>query len=231
MILADGLYPYEGFFAICKANQWRYCVTFKDGNLPTVWEEVIELQSLQKQNVWREVCHRPDGTLEEQVFRWVTGVAYKGHTLNWLACTETIRPTKSEASEERPKTTSFVHITDLSINARNIADTSKTGRLRWKIENEGFNTLKNGGYGMEHQYARKSYIALKNYFQFMQMAHLIHQLMTLNTRFQEAFMKAKNHPTLKNLWLDLVAVMQWLELNEQELEAINSTRRQFRFTT
>jgi hypothetical protein len=63
------------------------------------------------------------------------------------------------------------------------------------------------------------------------MAHLIHQLMTLNTRFQEAFMKAKNHPTLKNLWLDLVAVMQWLELNEQELEAINSTRRQFRFTT
>jgi hypothetical protein len=231
VILADGLYPYEGFFAICKANQWRYCVTFKDGNLPTVWEEVIELQPLQKQNVWREVCHRPDGTIVEQVFQWVAGVVYKGHTLNWLACTETIRPTKSEASEERPKTTSFVHITDLSINARNIADTSKTGRLRWKIENEGFNTLKNGGYGMEHQYARKSYIALKNYFQFMQMAHLIHQLMTLNTRFQEAFMKAKNHPTLKNLWLDLVAVMQWLELNEQELEAINSTRRQFRFTT
>ncbi|MDD1631962.1 MAG: hypothetical protein LUP91_07105, partial [Methylococcaceae bacterium] len=41
-----------------------------------------------------------------------------------------------------------------------------------------FNTLKNGGYGMEHQYARKSYTALKNYFQFMQMAHIIHQLMT-----------------------------------------------------
>jgi hypothetical protein len=127
----------------------------------------MELPPLQKQNVWREVCHRPDGTIVEQVFRWVTGVAYKEHTLNWLACTETIRPTKSVASEERPKTTSFVHITDLSINARNIADTSKTGRLRWKIENEAFNTLKNGGYGMEHQYARKSYIALKNYFQFM----------------------------------------------------------------
>jgi hypothetical protein len=231
VILADGLYPYEGFFAICKANQWRYCVTFKDGNLPTVWEEVMELQPLQKQNIWQEVCHRPDGTIVEQVFRWVTGVAYKGHELNWLACTEIIRSTKPAASEELPKTTSFVQITDLSINARNIADTSRTGRLRWKIENEGFNTLKNGGYGMEHQYARKNYTALKNYFQFMQMAHIIHQLMTLNTRFQEGFMKAKNHPTLKNLWLDLVAVMQWLELNEQELEAINSTRRQFRFTT
>ncbi len=84
---------------------------------------------------------------------------------------------------------------------------------------------------MEHQYARKSYTALKNYFQFMQMAHIIHQLMTLNTRFHEAFLKAKNRPTLKNLWLDLVAVMQWLELDEQELERINSTSRQFRFAT
>ena len=146
LILADGLYPYEGFLAICQANRWACCVTFKDGNLPTVWREV-----------------------------------------------------------------------------------SQTGRLRWKIENEGFNTLKNGGYGMEHQHARKSYLALKNYFQFMQMAHIIHQLMTLNTRFQEGFMTAKNHPTLKNLWLDLVAAMQWLELDGQELECIDGARRQFRF--
>jgi hypothetical protein len=230
LILADGLYPYEGFFALCKANQWSYCVTFKDGNLTSVWEEILELQPLQSQNARREVCHRPDGKTVEQLFQWVTGVDYKGHTLNWLECKETIRPTKTEATEEALKTTRFVHITDLPINASNIADTSQTGRLRWKIENEGFNTLKNGGYGMEHQYARKSYCAFKNYFQFMQMAHLIHQLMTLTTRFREDFMKAKNHPTLKNLWLDLVFAMKCFELNDQELEHINSTRRQFRFS-
>jgi hypothetical protein len=229
LILADGLYPYEGFLAICKANQWAYCVTFKDGNLPTVWREVMGLQPLQSQNTRQEVCRRPGGSTVVRVFRWVTGVDYQGHALNWLECEETIEPTVAEASEGGPETTRFVHITDLPVNADNIADTSQTGRLRWKIENEGFNTLKNGGYGMEHQYARKSYCALKNYFQFMQMAHIIHQLMTLNTRFQECFMTAKNHPTLKNLWRDLVAVMQWLELDEQELERIDGTRRQFRF--
>ena len=100
-----------------------------------------------------------------------------------------------------------------------------------KQENEGFNTLKNGGYGMEHQLARKSYTALKNYFQFMQMAHLIHQLMTLNTRFQERFMNAPNHPTLKNLWANLVAAMQWVDIDEQELKERISTRQQFRFST
>jgi hypothetical protein len=230
-ILADGLYPYEGFFALCKANQWSYCVTFKNGNLTSVWEEVMELQLLQSKNTRLEICYRPDGKTVEQAFQWVTGVDYKSYKLNWLECIETIKPTKTEGPDEKLKTTRFVHITDLAINISNIVDTSRTGRLRWKIENEGFNTLKNGGYGMEHQYARKSYCALKNYFQFMQMAHLIHQLMTLTTRFREDFMMAKNHPTLKNLWLDLIFAMKGFELNELELAHINSTRRQFRFAT
>jgi hypothetical protein len=230
-ILADGLYPYEGFFALCKANQWSYCVTFKNGNLTSVWEEVMELQLLQSKNTRLEICYRPDGKTVEQAFQWVTGVDYKSYKLNWLECIETIKPTKTDGADEKLKITRFVHITDLAINISNIVDTSRTGRLRWKIENEGFNTLKNGGYGMEHQYARKSYCALKNYFQFMQMAHLIHQLMTLTTRFREDFMKSKNHPTLKNLWLDLIFAMKGFELNEQELAHINSTRRQFRFAT
>jgi len=230
-ILADGLYPYEGFFALCKANQWSYCVTFKNGNLTSVWEEVMELQLLQSKNTRLEICYRPDGKIVEQAFQWVTGVDYKSYILNWLECIETIKPTKTDGADEKLKITRFVHITDLAINISNIVDTSRTGRLRWKIENEGFNTLKNGGYGMEHQYARKSYCALKNYFQFMQMAHLIHQLMTLTTRFREDFMMTKNHPTLKNLWLDLIFAMKGFELNEQELAHINSTRRQFRFAT
>jgi len=110
----------------------------------------------------------------------------------------------------------------LSAPARSVACAGKQ-------ENEGFNTLKNGGYGMEHQYARKSYTALKNYFEFMQMAHLIHQLMTLNTRFQEDFMRATNHPTLKNLWANLVAAMGWADFDEQELKQRINTRQQFRF--
>jgi len=231
LILADGLYPYEGFFAICEANQWAFCVTFKEGNLPSAWKKVEELKPLQVTNTLREVIHMESGKVVEKVFGWVTGVNYKGHIFNWLECLETVTTSNQDASKVKSETTRFVQITNLPINASNIVETSLTGRLRWKIENEGFNTLKNGGYEMEHQYARKSYIALKNYFQFMQMAHLIHQLMTINTRFQENFMNAKNHPTLKNLWRDLVAAMQWFDFDEQELEYRIGTRQQFRFST
>lgn len=129
VMLADGLYPYESFFATCKVNQWAYRATFEDGDLPTVWEEVRGLQPLQNQNTRQEACHRPDGKTVGQVFRWVADVDYQGHALNWPECKETIRPTKLRASEGRPKTTRFVHITDFPISARNVADTSKTGAL------------------------------------------------------------------------------------------------------
>ena len=231
LILADGLYPYEGFFAICEANQWGFCVTFKDGNLPSIWQEVAGLTPLQLDNHHSEMIRLPCGKTIEQEFKWVTGLNYHGHVLHWLECVESVSLSNAKTSEEKPKTTRFAHITNLPVNASNIVGTSRTGRMRWKIENEGFNTLKNGGYGMEHQYARKSYTALKNYFQFMQMAHIVHQLMTLNTRFQENFMKAPNHPTLKNIWYSLVAVMQFVDLDEQELKDRISTRQQYRFAT
>ena len=123
----------------------------------------------------------------------------------------------------------FVHITDLPLNRKNIAASSYTGRLRWKIENEGFNTLKNGGYGLEHKWARKSYQALKNYFQFMQMGYLINQLLVKSTVFQEAFMKDKDHPTLQSLWKDLDAAMKWAKIKVARLAEISATRIQFRF--
>jgi hypothetical protein len=61
LILADGLYLYEGFFALCKANRWCYCVSFKEGNLPSVWQEVLALQPLQHPNTRQEVSYLPGG--------------------------------------------------------------------------------------------------------------------------------------------------------------------------
>ena len=49
-ITADGLYPTKPFFDICSQNDWRYIVTFKEGNLPSVWEEVKSLQRITKDN-------------------------------------------------------------------------------------------------------------------------------------------------------------------------------------
>jgi hypothetical protein len=46
----------------------------------------------------------------------------------------------------------FSWITDLSLTADNVYAVMRGGRARWKIENETFNTLKNQGYHLEHNY-------------------------------------------------------------------------------
>ena len=224
IILADGLYPSEGFFATCKANQWAYILTFKEGNLKTVWQKIDELKPLQPDNVRTETCYSSDGKKTEQVFYWVNNIDYRGYSLNWQECFETITNTKNEVEKKH-----FVHITDLPLKQKNIAASSYSGRLRWKIENEGFNTLKNGGYGLQHKWARKSYQGLKNYFQFMQMGYLINQLMVKSRVFQETFMQDKDHPTLQSLWKELTEVMKWLNIKSERLAEILETRMQFRF--
>jgi Transposase DDE domain len=46
----------------------------------------------------------------------------------------------------------FSWITDLTLTPDNVYDVMRGGRARWKIENETFNTLKNQGYHLEHNY-------------------------------------------------------------------------------
>ena len=43
-------------------------------------------------------------------------------------------------------------VTDLDVSKANVVELVKAGRARWKIENETFNTLKNQGYHIEHNF-------------------------------------------------------------------------------
>ncbi len=54
----------------------------------------------------------------------------------------------------------YACVTDLSITANNVDQIVRAGRSRWKVENETFNTLKNQGYCLEHNYGHgKHYLA------------------------------------------------------------------------
>ncbi len=53
---------------------------------------------------------------------------------------------------------------------------NRGGRCRWKIENEGFNIQKNGGFNLEHAYSTGEK-QIKNFYVLLQIAHLILQLL------------------------------------------------------
>jgi len=218
---ADGLYPYQGFFEICRTHRWAFILTFKDGNLPTVWEEVQALRPLGPTQQRRE--RRLQGRQRiEQVFHWVTDIDYRGHRLQWLECLETVGPRDSgEQTDSR-----FVHLTDLAVSADTVAMLSATGRLRWKIENEGFNTQKNLGYALQHKYSRVNWQAAKNYYQCLQIGHLINQLTVLSTAFKPLL---QGKTTLRHLWHTTIAFLLYGRLRRSTLDALAQRRFQVRF--
>jgi hypothetical protein len=221
-LTADGLYPYQGFFEICQAHGWAFILTFKDGNLPSVWEEVRALLPLNPGSHRRE-RRRQGQALSEQAFRWLTDLDYHGHRLQWLECVETLTPDQ----HDEPTRSRFVHLTNLAVSAATVAVLSRTGRLRWKIENEGFNTQKHHGYALQHKYARVSWQAARNYYQCLQIGHLINQLMILSTAFQP-LLQAKM--TLAHLWQAMVAFLLYGQLRRSTLEKLTQRRFQVRFT-
>ena len=67
-------------------------------------------------------------------------------------------------------------MTDLSITNKNIEESIKLGRKRWKIENEGFNIQKNGTFDIGHLYSKNS-TSIKVHYLMIQIAHIIRQLL------------------------------------------------------
>ena len=220
-LLVDGLYPYQGFFNTCSNNDWKYIATFKDGCLSSVWQEVKELLPLSLNNHHQQNTHPTKHTTISQNFSWVNEIDYNGTQLHWIECLETKTDQDGKAKETR-----FAQITNIAPSSHTIAGLISTGRMRWKIENEGFNQQKNGGYKMQHKYARKSYLALKNYYQCLQIAHMINQLMVLSTTFQR---QLKGKMTLKHLWICLIGELMWGEIDQVEITRLATLKIQVRF--
>jgi len=197
-IHADGLYPNKTFFDICRGFSWHFIVTLKDGNLKSLWED-IEMELLTSKN---QLAIRKKDV--KQVYRWLGGLSYQGQQLSWMEQVET----------KDDKIGRFVFVTDLAIDSSNVGELAMSGRLRFKIENEGFNALKNLGYGLGRKYSRTSNEAMKNYVSLMQIAHLMNQLYELSS-LARPLLRGKT--TIKHLWKRLMSALLEVTLDVAEL--------------
>ncbi len=60
------------------------------------------------------------------------------------------------------------------------------GRARWKIENETFNTLKNQGYHIEHNYGHGNHNLSMVFFTLNLLAFYVHQILDLTDNLYQA---------------------------------------------
>lgn len=91
--------------------------------------------------------------------------------------------------DEKGKEKNFSWISNITLSRDNVYHVMKAGRSRWKIENETFNTLKNLGYNLEHNYGHGKKHLSTVFATLMMLAFLVDQVQELSCTI---FNAAKN---------------------------------------
>lgn len=235
-IVGDGLYPCQSVFAICAKMSWEYIFTFKDGNIPSIWTEVEkeeenkgkknikgQRQGKMKEKLIQNKVYAEDESnkvIEKKsikIYCWLNSITYKGFNLNWSRLIETI--------DGEIKHT-FVYISSIKASKQNIETIILNGRLRAKIENEGFNSQKNLGYNLQHKFSETSEVATKNYYTCIQIGHLINQMFELS---QHVKVFTKGRETIKSLWQFLIGTFTFEILDSDIINRYLKTKIQVRF--
>ncbi len=224
-LLLDGLFAGGPTFALCEKYRWKYFVVLQEDDLSSVHEEFEALLPLAPENHLRFLT----GVQREirQDFRWMNDISYvdsvnREHTIAVIECLET-RPD----ADRNPQTTRFKWITNFNVKHNNVITlANEGGRLRWKIENEGFNVQKNGGYGLEHAYTR-NVTASKVFYYLLQIAHIIAQLIERGSLFRKAFPSGVG--SAKNIAFRLLEAWRNFRLTDEQLHHMLSVRVQIRF--
>lgn len=122
----------------------RFILGAKEGDHRALFDEVDMAST--RGEVMEFGGHQPDNLRVEEHYRFVNGVPLNKSHPDLLVNVLEFWETKDE------KTTKFSWVTDIEITEENVREIMLAGRARWKIENETFNTLKNQGYNLGHNY-------------------------------------------------------------------------------
>jgi hypothetical protein len=232
-LLLDGLYAGGPTFQVCQDYDWKYLVVLREEDLPQLhrsFAAVIPHLPEQRKRVDHEQVNAKQRTERVgQAYRWAEGLHYadsqkRVHRLNLLECHETRRDTRGRVSEIHYK-----WITNFSLTSRNVDQlANRGGRLRWKIENEGFNVQKNSDLKLEHPYSQDP-TARKIFYLLLQLAHLISQLLRKGSWLRPVFPAGLR--TARNLAFRLLEAWRNLSLSATDFLALAEGRFQIRLDT
>ena len=221
----DGLFAGGPTMTICEEYVWKYFIVLREDDLPSVNEEFEALLPLAPEN---HLCfHTGPQNKTQQDYSWINDIDYvdskgKEHILAVLQCLES----KPNSEEER-ETTRFKWITNFTVKINQVITlANEGGRIRWKIENEGFNVQKNGGFDLEHAYTH-DHVASKVFYLLLQIAHLIAQLIEKGSLFRKAFSAGVG--SAKNIAFRLLEAWRNLRVSANQIQEMLDARLQIRF--
>ncbi len=175
--LLDGLYAKAPIMKKIKSNDWDFVIVWKDKTMYTQQDEVSSYREQGKiTEKEKQIIHNSNTSTIQQSEYCTEVLKYKSVELYYLKQYE---QNVVVGDTNQNKASKFVFMSSIACDELNYEELIQAGRRRWKIENEGFNAQKRQQYNLHHKINRKSLLAIKNYYNCLQIAHLFDQLLTM----------------------------------------------------
>jgi len=167
IIVGDSLYSKQPFIQLLSRQRFSFILVAKPSDHKSLFEDIEGLRRGGLLKRW----HYSDKQGRVHRYEWVNGVALNGNPKS-----PEINYVEYWIIKEGKVTLHYSWVTDIEITAENVAQVVKGGRARWKIENEGFNTLKNHGYHLEHNFGHGKENLSEAFFVLNLLAFFAHQI-------------------------------------------------------
>lgn len=186
-ILADDLHSHQPLCELLLENKFHFILTCKPDSHPALYQELELLTKVEGAHHTHMVRRWNKNHYEQWRYHWVEQVPIrageKALRVNWCEVT-VVR----EDTGERVYYNSW--ITSHELTAKTIDQVADAGRARWKVENEGFNVLKNQGYNFEHNFGHGHQHLAAVLLTLLFLAFLFHSVLHLTSRLYEALRQA-----------------------------------------
>ena len=170
IIGGDGLYSKQPFIDQLKEHRMSYVLVAKPDDHKIMNEWLNELRTMGE----TQILTFTDHTGAKHRYEWALGLP-----LNGSPQSDSINYFEYTLIKDGEPTHHNSWVTDQEITEHNIVELVKIGRARWKIENENFNTLKNQGYHLNHNFGHGKKNLSYNFFLLNVLAFFAHQIFEL----------------------------------------------------
>jgi len=152
-ILVDSLYANGPAIKILKATRMEFMIVRKDGSMKTVGQDCDGLEKIPDDKTTGQIEETgiENGKKIKRSYRFFNEIDYQNLKLNVLRFEEAI----FDKNENKFGYVRWEWLVSWRLTKRNAFLTASRGRMRW-LEEDLFNTLKNRGFRIKHDYSRNS---------------------------------------------------------------------------
>lgn len=214
VITADGLYSKQSFIRVAKQQRVSFILAAKPKDHTSLMQDIEGL----RRGGYLSRCEHTGKNGRNYRYEWVNAVP-----LNADPGSEEVNFIEFHIFNAQGTCTYHNSwVTDIQVDEHNVRELVQGGRARWKIENEGFNTLKNHGYHLEHNFGHGKEYLSEAFFVLNLLAFLVHQILALTDRLYQSC--RAGFSSRKEFWNAIRASFRLLLFDswEQVLTRMNS---------